>query len=135
MVAIFIIEACWLMDRVKQLMTKTYESNGPTYITQVLVISIVIFTCLFNLTAYPGKADKAVWISLLTGCLGFILPHPQYIPLNIKGENGNRSTNTLEEWNLTDSSLLYAPTSTARTTFQQRQYRNKHNRKLCNNFS
>ena len=44
------------------------------YITQVVVIYIVIITCIVNLSI--GNGDSNLWTALLSSCLGYMLPNP-----------------------------------------------------------
>jgi len=45
------------------------------YITQIVLIYIVVICCIVNLTI--GKEEQAaVWASLLSGALGYMLPAP-----------------------------------------------------------
>ena len=51
------------------------------YFTQILVIYSVIVVSLFNLTR--GHEPSSLWISLLSSCLGYVLPNP-----NLKTHDG-----------------------------------------------
>ena len=44
------------------------------YFTQVLLIYIVVVACLVNLSLEFGT--QSLWSSLLSGCLGYLLPNP-----------------------------------------------------------
>ena len=44
------------------------------YITQVVVIYIVIITCIVNLSI--GNGDSNLWTAPLSSCLGYMLPNP-----------------------------------------------------------
>ena len=46
------------------------------YFSQILLIYIVVSVCLGNLTV--GIEHQSLWASLLSGCLGYILPAPKY---------------------------------------------------------
>jgi hypothetical protein len=45
------------------------------YFIQVILIYIVVVTCLINLSL--GWGNQALWSSLLSGGLGYILPSPK----------------------------------------------------------
>lgn len=45
------------------------------FATQLLVIVIVVFFALYNLT--NESSDKHLWTAVLTGTLGFLLPNPK----------------------------------------------------------
>ncbi len=44
------------------------------YLTQVIIIYIVIITCIINLSISNG--DSNLWTALLSSCLGYMLPNP-----------------------------------------------------------
>lgn len=44
------------------------------FFTQVVVVYIIIITCIINLTLNIDPRD--LWITLLSSCLGYILPSP-----------------------------------------------------------
>ena len=44
------------------------------YISQIVIIYIIILTCIINLSI--GNGDKTLWCTLLASCLGYILPNP-----------------------------------------------------------
>lgn len=46
-----------------------------TYYSQVILVYIVVIACIVNLTL--GTNDSTWWSSLLSACLGFILPAPK----------------------------------------------------------
>ena len=46
------------------------------FISQMLVIYVVIVVSLFNLTSGDDK-DGKLWIALLSSCLGYMLPNPK----------------------------------------------------------
>jgi hypothetical protein len=56
------------------------ECSTPTaseiiYLSQILVIFVVIITSLYNLSNKNG--DNSLWTALLTSCLGYMLPNPK----------------------------------------------------------
>ena len=44
------------------------------YITQVILIYIIVITCIVNLSFKVG--DSNLWTALLSSCLGYLLPNP-----------------------------------------------------------
>jgi hypothetical protein len=44
------------------------------FFSQVILIYMVICISLYNLST--GRDDSNLWISLLSGCLGYVLPSP-----------------------------------------------------------
>lgn len=52
------------------------------FFAQIGLVYIVTITCIINLTLYNDKSQ--VWIALLSGCLGYILPNPT---LDLKPSN------------------------------------------------
>jgi len=44
------------------------------FFSQIVVLYIVIITCLVNLTL--GINSHEIWISLLSACVGYLLPNP-----------------------------------------------------------
>ena|ERR1700729_2108306 len=51
------------------------------FISQMLVIYVVIGVSLVNLTRGTGDAHEGkLWIALLSSCLGYILPNPKVEP-------------------------------------------------------
>lgn len=53
---------------------KTYPKNELVFFTQILLLYIVVLTSLANLTRDVSHRD--LWITLLSSCIGYILPHP-----------------------------------------------------------
>ena len=45
------------------------------YFSQIFVITIVIVTCIVNLSI--SKDHETLWTALLSSCLGYILPAPK----------------------------------------------------------
>lgn len=52
-------------------------SEEVIFISQVLLIYIVVCVSLANITL--GIGDKILWASLLSGCLGYLLPSPKLV--------------------------------------------------------
>jgi hypothetical protein len=46
-----------------------------TFFLQIILIYIVVITCLVNLTI--GVQHTNIWIALVSGCVGYILPSPK----------------------------------------------------------
>ena len=44
------------------------------YISQVILIYIIVITCIVNLSIKVG--DSNLWTALLSSCLGYLLPNP-----------------------------------------------------------
>lgn len=49
-------------------------STEIVFFSQIVVVYIVIITCIANLSLSQQPRD--LWISLLSSCLGYILPSP-----------------------------------------------------------
>ncbi len=45
------------------------------YLCQVALIYVVVIACLVNLSLWD--TNQSLWASLLSGCLGYILPSPK----------------------------------------------------------
>jgi hypothetical protein len=57
------------------MMGRSCPRSEVKYGVQVVILFIVILTCLINLSI--GKSDlNALWISLLSSCIGYLLPSP-----------------------------------------------------------
>lgn len=50
------------------------STNTVIVVAQVLVIFVVISVSLLNLTR--GDKKKELWVSLLSSCVGYLLPSP-----------------------------------------------------------
>jgi hypothetical protein len=53
----------------------TPTSQEVVYLSQIVILLIVMLTSLYNLTTKSG--DDSLWTALLTSCLGYILPNPK----------------------------------------------------------
>ena len=53
---------------------KSIPKTEIQYISQVIIIYIVIITCIINLSL--GNGDSNLWTALLSSCLGYMLPNP-----------------------------------------------------------
>lgn len=51
------------------------EKNEGVYISQIVILYIVIITCIVNLSCNNGKNE--LWTSLLSYSLGCLLPSPK----------------------------------------------------------
>lgn len=51
------------------------KSKNVIYISQISLIFIVVIACIVNLSL--TEANQPLWASLLSGCLGYILPTPK----------------------------------------------------------
>ncbi len=59
----------------ESLKTWSVYKNEIVFISQVLIVYIVVFTSIVNLSINNG--DSNLWIALLGSCLGYILPSPK----------------------------------------------------------
>ena len=57
---------------------KVRPKSQVVYISQIIIIYIIILTCIINLSI--GNGDKTLWCTLLASCLGYILPNPSIKP-------------------------------------------------------
>jgi hypothetical protein len=62
-----------------KLFGKNLPRNEIVFFSQVILIYIIVITSIVSLTLDNNKSE--FWISLLSACIGYILPHPT---LNIK---------------------------------------------------
>ena len=53
-----------------------FPKEEVIYLSQVVVIFIVIIASLVNLS-FGGKENDALWSSVLSGCVGYMLPAPR----------------------------------------------------------
>lgn len=53
----------------------TPTSGEIVYLSQIVLIFMVMITALYNLSTKSG--DDSLWTALLTSCLGYILPNPK----------------------------------------------------------
>lgn len=51
-----------------------FPRSEAVFITQILILYIVIITSLANLTL--GNEPNTLWTALLSSCLGYMLPNP-----------------------------------------------------------
>lgn len=58
-----------------QILGRSVPKQEVVYFCQVILIYIVVITCVVNLTLQ--RDDGKVWTSLLSGCLGYMLPNPK----------------------------------------------------------
>lgn len=61
-------------ERSWNLFGKSVPRTEIQYITQIIIIYIVIITCIINLSL--GNGDSNLWTALLSSCLGYMLPNP-----------------------------------------------------------
>lgn len=64
------------------LMGRAFPRSEVRFFAQVIILYIVIFTCLGNLSVGSGELN-ALWISLLSSCVGYLLPAP-HIPSKLR---------------------------------------------------
>ena len=56
-----------------------------TFITQVIILYIVIIKCIINLSLKNGTSE--LWVSMLSYSLGCLLPSPKIKKLNLNNDN------------------------------------------------
>ena len=61
-------------ERSWKVLGKSVPKTEIQFITQVIIIYIVIITCIINLSLANG--DSNLWTALLSSCLGYMLPNP-----------------------------------------------------------
>lgn len=66
------------MDGVSNVYRHAAKPDVIIFMAQVTILFIVVLTCLLNLTLYPDSDSKSVWISFLTGSLGYMMPNPRF---------------------------------------------------------
>jgi len=54
---------------------QAFPRSEVRFFAQVFILYIVIITCLVNLSIGKGELTS-LWISLLSSCIGYILPSP-----------------------------------------------------------
>lgn len=69
------------------MMTLVNKSNAVTFYSQIFIVVIVVLACLINLTL--KIEPQTLWITLLTSCVGYILPNPRLGSKNVCVTNGN----------------------------------------------
>ena len=62
-------------DRSWHLLGKRLPKSEIVFFSQVILIYIVVVTAIVNLSVY--KDNNRLWISLLSGALGYLLPNPR----------------------------------------------------------
>ncbi len=60
--------------------------STTVFVTQVIIVYVVILCALINLTFYP-EARQELWITLLSSSIGYLLPSPTIKKPKIKQEN------------------------------------------------
>lgn len=57
----------------------TYPKNEVVFFGQIILLYVVVVAAIVNLS-YPPLAESrsALWISLLSSSIGYILPHPTF---------------------------------------------------------
>lgn len=57
----------------------TYPKNEVVFFGQIILLYVVVIAAIVNLS-YPALAESrsALWISLLSSSIGYILPHPTF---------------------------------------------------------
>ena len=52
-----------------------FPKQEVIYLSQVALIYIVVIACVINLSIWG--VNQSLWASLLSGCIGYILPSPK----------------------------------------------------------
>jgi hypothetical protein len=52
-----------------------FPKQEVIYLSQVILIYIVVIACIINLSLWDS--NQSLWVSLLSGCIGYILPSPK----------------------------------------------------------
>lgn len=68
-------------------MTLVNKSNAVTFYSQIFIVVIVVLACLINLSL--KIEPQTLWITLLTSCVGYILPNPRLGSKNVCITNGS----------------------------------------------
>lgn len=63
------------MDTVSNNSITKIRPDTVVFITQILLLFVVVITSLVNLTMEWGNTN--LWTMILTGCLGYMLPNPR----------------------------------------------------------
>lgn len=66
---------------------KHVPKEQTVFITQVIILYVVILTCIINLSLKNGISE--LWVSLLSYSLGCLLPSPQLKKPYKKNDNNN----------------------------------------------
>lgn len=66
------------LDSVSNVFHHTSKPDVIVFLTQVIILFVVVVTCLFNLTMYPNSETKSLWVTFLTGSLGYMMPNPRF---------------------------------------------------------
>ena len=56
-------------------------------VLQMIVLIIIILASICNLS-FNKEADKIIWVTLLSACMGYMLPGPNFKNLLIRNGNG-----------------------------------------------
>ena len=86
-------------SRIWQLFGKKVPKAETVFITQVIILYIVIITCIVNLSMKNGVSE--LWVSLLSYSLGCLLPSPRLKKLN--GQKNGTNVEGISEGNLLQS--------------------------------
>ena len=77
------------------------SKHPVAYFCQVIAIFIVIIACVLNLSLNNGNKPE-LWASLLSGCLGYLLPAPK---IKRRNEQTPNVTSLHENVNLFDTTV------------------------------
>lgn len=82
---------------------KKIPKNEIIYLSQVVLIYIVVCACIINLSISPN--NHSLWASILSGALGYLLPSPS---INNR-KRDNRASIDLIDGKTKDVALLHTP--------------------------
>lgn len=57
--------------------SKKFPKNKVIYFTQIVLVYAVALTALINLSL--NRDNQSLWSSLLSACIGYLLPAPQLV--------------------------------------------------------
>lgn len=87
------------MDNVSNVFKHAAKPYVIVFLTQVIVLFVVVVTCLFNLTMYPNSETKSLWVTFLTGSLGYLMPNPRFKLENTETKEAHMLVPTLPSRN------------------------------------
>ena len=78
-------------------LNKTFQKFFMTLL-QMLVLFVIILAAILNMSI-NSKADNTIWATLLSACMGYMLPGPNFKNLQVRNGNGgmNGNGNLLDE--------------------------------------
>jgi p-aminobenzoyl-glutamate transporter AbgT len=64
------------LNRVWKLCGEKVPRSQALFLSQIIILYIIILSCLFNLSFENGRSE--MWLSLLCTCIGALLPQPKF---------------------------------------------------------